>query len=204
MSVRQKGTCIKSNDIGTIWRNFTVAKIGHNKSKMARTWLQRLISIHGICLKMDWCCCHFHTIFHLCSILLLSLVLSKVNAWTWTLIVRSFACLPNASFCNISCHLTSVGTNETTPLFFPKESFSGAAAAAWKKSNKVNEGPISDFADTAKGSRRIYFVYHLCMLNSSGSGNCANELFSDVKALTCLDDSSRRDQQHAKGCWLNS
>ena len=25
MSVRQKGTCIKSNDIGTIWRNFTVA-----------------------------------------------------------------------------------------------------------------------------------------------------------------------------------
>jgi len=88
-------------------------------------------------------------------------------------------------------------------FFFSKESFSGAAAAAWKKSNKVNEGPISDFADTAKGSRRIYFVY-LCMLNSSGSGNCANELFSDVKALTCLDDSSRRDQQHANGCWLNS
>lgn len=42
------------------------------------------------------------------------------------------------------------------------------------------------------------------MLNSPGSGNCANELFTDVKALTCLDDSSRRDQKHAKGCWLNS
>ena len=44
--------------------------------------------------------------------------------------------------------------------FFPKESFSGAATAAWKKSNKVNEGNIFDydFADTAKGSGRIYCV----------------------------------------------
>ena len=44
----------------------------------------------------------------------------------------------------------------------------------------------------------------LCMLNYSGSESCANELSQDVKASTCLDNSSRCNQQHAKWCQLNT
>ena len=32
------------------------------KARWQELDLQRLISILRICLKMDWCCCHFHTI----------------------------------------------------------------------------------------------------------------------------------------------
>lgn len=70
------------------------------KARWQELDLQRLISILRVCLKMDWCCCHFHTIFAPFCSCLWSCQKSMLGHGLY-IIVRSFACLPNASFCNI-------------------------------------------------------------------------------------------------------